>query len=129
MPQMPWTHTKTRPKWHFGEALWSSVPWLKDSADLRAMGPAECAVELPDDLTLGLLIPDPFGKETAAVLSVHATKGNGNDGGTITLAITNVLAFDVKPKPERSAMDLDLLSNPVRKPFPDDNGASDIEDD
>jgi hypothetical protein len=129
MAQMPWTHTKTRPKWRYGETLWSSVPWLKDSADLRAMGPAECAVELPDDLTLGLLIPDPFGKETAAVLSVHATKGNGNDGGTITLAITNVLAFDVKPKaPERSAMDLDLLSNPVRKPFPDDNGCEDVDD-
>jgi hypothetical protein len=78
--------------WTARPLRFSQVPWLSDMADLRPMGPPETAVECGEtDLTLGLWIPHPFGRDTDATLSIHATVGNGNDGGTITLAISNVV--------------------------------------
>jgi hypothetical protein len=100
---------------------WTAVPWLDTLADLRAFGPVETTVEHGSDVTLGLLIPDPFGKNTTAMLSIRATDWRSGD---VTLAITNVLSFDAGPVKERPAMDLGLLSNPVRKEFPDDNGCN-----
>jgi hypothetical protein len=92
----------------------SAVPWLADS-DLRPMGRAETEVELygGQEITHGLLIREPFGKETDAMLAVKATRGDGNDGGTITLAITDVIAYAVTPT--LPVMDMrKLQSNPIR---------------
>lgn len=104
---------------------WTAVPWLETSADLRSFGPPETTVENGRDICLGLLVPDPFGANTTAILSIRTT---GWKNGVVTLAITNALTFDVEPK-KKPAMDLDLLSNPARKDYPDDNGASDVDED
>lgn len=93
------------------ERRYAAVPWLADS-DLYAMGPAETTVEVGSDITHGLLIREPFGKDTDAMLAIHATHGNGNDGGRVTLAITTVLTIEHAPQP---VMDMRRLqSNPRR---------------
>lgn len=85
----------------------SAVPWLADT-DLAPMGAPETSVEMPDDITLGLLICDPFGKDSDAMLAIRAQRGNGNDGGDITLSIGSVV--------ERVTVNIDinLQSNPHR---------------
>lgn len=83
------------------------------------MGPAETAVEQDGgaDVTLGLLVPRPFGPGTDAVLDVHAVRGNGNDGGVIKLAISD------GPRPAthvpKSPMNMQLLSG-AKRPESDD---------
>lgn len=88
---------------------YSSVPWLAD-VDLRPMGAPETVVELAggEETALGLLIREPFGSGTDAILTVHAIRGDGNDGGDITLAITNQLYVEpvVEWRPQ---------SNPIRQ--------------
>ena len=101
----------------------SLVPWLTDAADLRAMGPPESAVEIGTaDLTLGLYIPRPFGRDTDAMLCIHAVTGNGNDGGTITLAISDVVLRREEPTPIKKKTTKSFY------PGPDDNGANDVDD-
>ena len=76
---------------------YTRVAWLAQS-DLEAMGEPETSVIIGhDDRTDGWLIPHPFGHDTDAVLSVHATRGNGNDGGRITLAIGTVIQVTKTP--------------------------------
>ena len=60
--------------------------WM-DEGDFKAMGPPETAVEMPGDLTLGLFIPHPFGRDTDAMLTIHAQETPDDPGGIITLAI------------------------------------------
>ena len=87
----------------YGPPRFSAVPWLVDSADLRPMGPPESSVEVGlTELSLGLYIPRPFGKETDAMLCIHAKAGNGNDGGVITLAITDIIFKREEPKPKKT---------------------------
>ena len=68
------------------------------------------------ELTLGLYIPHPFGKGTDGMLCVHATTGNGNDGGRITLAISDVIfrreEYASKPRVTKASF------------YNDDNGAN-----
>lgn len=90
-----------------------AVAWLEDS-DFRAMGPAESSVELPGDLTVGLRIVAPFGKDTDAMLAIRAIQTE-TPGGVITLAITSVIERRV------AFLDLDAMqSNPRRA---EDDGA------
>lgn len=100
------------PKWKKGDRLYPAVAWLTD-ADFLPMGEPETTVECLGGaaITHGLLIHQPFGPASTAILSVHSARGNGNDGGTITLAITNTLHWEPTAKP---AMDMTLLSNPRR---------------
>lgn len=77
----------------------SAVPWLLDWADLRAMGEPESTVLIGDSqIVHGLAIPYPFGKDTDASLVVRATRGDGNDGGEITLAISETVYRRDEPK-------------------------------
>lgn len=84
--------------------------WVEE-ADFWPMGHPETRVEVGvADLTLGMRIPRPFGPDSDAMLAVHATEDPETPGGRITLAITTVIARDVKPP-----MDMSLLhSNPRR---------------
>lgn len=119
-----WTHTRTVPKWTREQTLYSAVPWLRDVADLRSFGPVETIVEHGREVTFGLLIPEPFGRDTTAMLQITTKDWRSGD---VTLAITNALSFDYEPRRKRA----DLLSNPVRKAFPDqldDNGAGDVDE-
>jgi hypothetical protein len=77
---------------------YSSVPWLTD-ADLTPQGDIGSIVELAggDEIAMGLWVREPFGRGSDVVLTIHATKGNGNDGGEVTLAITNSIQMDVHP--------------------------------
>jgi len=102
--------------------------WLRDQSDQRAMGPAECIVEMPGEITHGLLIPDPFGRGTAAMLNIHATRGSGNDGGTVTLAIATTMVFNTRKPPQRGSVGR-LEFPPIGKIFPDSNGAEDVDED
>jgi hypothetical protein len=106
---------------------YSRVPWLLDSADLREMGAPESVVNVGNQIALGLHIPHPFGRESDATLIVRAVRGNGNDGGVISLAIGAAMTFDCWPPkaPESEPMRMELLSNPFRRQFSDDNGAND----
>lgn len=85
----------------------SAVPWLADT-DLAPMGAPETSVEMPDDVTLGLRIVNPWGPDTDAMLAIRAQRGDGNDGGEITLSMGSVI--------ERVAVnvDINLQSNPHR---------------
>lgn len=80
----------------------------QDERDSQPMGEPETRIDLPGDLTLGLYIPAPFGRSTDAVLAVRAIE-NGDQGGVITLAITNVIE---RSTPVR--VDVNLQSNPRR---------------
>jgi hypothetical protein len=111
---------------------YSAVSWLLDRMDLRPMGSAEVVITSPcdEEIVKAFHIPRPFDNRTHATLVVHATRGNGNDGGVITLAISDfeVVRDDddilIPPKP----MDMTLLRNPARRDYPDDNGANDLGD-
>lgn len=131
---MAWTHTRTVPKWERHHALWSAVPWLGTSSDLRPYGEPDTSVLVNggEQIAHGLHVPTPFGMDTDATLIVKAIRGNGNDGGIITLSIGDALPLEVRVEAHyhtREPMPMELLSNPIRKVFPDDNGASDIDDD
>ena len=81
--------------------------WV-ETADFWPMGRPETSVELPGDVTLGLYVPHPFGPGSDAMLQIHAVAGNGNDGGTITLAIGTLIERTTR------RMDMTLLSGPQR---------------
>lgn len=86
---------------------YSAVPWLSE-ADLVPMGAPETSIEAPGDLTLGLVIPHPFGPGDA-MLAIHAQETPNDPGGIISLAITALVEREVPP-----AMDMTLLSGPRR---------------
>ncbi len=89
----------------------TAVPWLHTRADLRAYGPPETTVEHGAAVTLGMLIPDPFGPGTSAVLSIHTADWKGIDGD-VTVAITDRLVFG----PELPT-DVTFISNPIRRDY------------
>lgn len=71
---------------------YSCVPWLSTTDDLRqGQMRAWEAEDHDDERRQGWLIADPLsgGDE---VLVTHAIRGNGNDGGHITLALNVELA-------------------------------------
>jgi hypothetical protein len=108
----------------------SLVPWLSDRMDLRPMGRPEAVCKAEDDSEIAFAwhVPRPFDPRSHGTLVVHARRGNGNDGGVIALSISEfevVRGEDEYAPVTKSGMDTSLLSNPVRKEFPDDNGAND----
>jgi hypothetical protein len=116
---------------------YSRVPWLT-TADLEPMGDPETYIELGDDERFdGLHIPEPFGKDTDATLSIHSTRGDGNDGGRITLAIGTVMQTTQRPKgrtyqPYIDAMQAGTPRNPRSQAdgYTDQsNGANDPDED
>lgn len=91
---------------------YTTVPWLSDDGDLQPQGEVATSVELRggEEVAVGLWIREPFGKGSDTMLTIHALKGDGTDGGTITLAITHEIALQVQPVVERN-----LQSNPRRQ--------------
>jgi len=78
----------------YDDPRYSQVPWISTSADLRAVGAPEAQVDMWDERTDGLRIVAPFGQQSDAMIQIRAKKGDGNDGGTITLAITTTIIRD-----------------------------------
>jgi hypothetical protein len=113
---------------------YTAVSWLSDRTDLRPMGRSEVELRswIEDEIATAWYVPRPFGPGSDATLVVHAWKGNGNDGGVIKLSISEfnvVRDEDDMLYPPKPVMDMNLLSNPVRKDVPDDNGASEPDED
>ena len=59
------------------EQRYSSVPWLND-ADLSPAGVPETVVEIAnDEIALGMVIRNPFGRGTDTMVTVHAFRRTG----------------------------------------------------
>ena len=105
-------------KWTQADALSPTVPWLWPS-DFW-VGPRALWDYERDDQEYRACYPVTlYGHEgvTTAYLQLHAIRGNGNDGGEITLAIADTQHFDEYAK---AAMALiPAHSNPRRR---DDDG-------
>lgn len=86
----------TRPKWTRSDQLFSRVPWLW-SSDFDDAGNPAWDVERDGDLERlscwPVRIYDVQGS-TTEYLMLHATRGNGNDGGDIRLAISHTPRYD-----------------------------------
>jgi len=74
----------------------SRVPWLSDS-DLEEGRRCLWEVEYQHDVEVASCwsVATLERGSSAAYLIVHATRGNGNDGGIVTLAISETPRFDV----------------------------------
>lgn len=70
------------------------MPWWSPRMDGEAAGAPETSIELPGEITHGLIVRTPFGGPDAQ-LAIHAIR----ETGVITLAIADSLAFDVAPVP------------------------------
>lgn len=85
--------------------------WLEES-DSQPMGEPETSVELPEEITHGLRIPHPFGRDSDAMLTIRATR----ESGVMAAAIGIILEPEIRPEPK---MDMTLLSNPRRPKIAD----------
>lgn len=74
------------------EARYPSVPWLSRS-DFTPAGRAEWAIETTDTISLGWVVRYPWGKDDQVML-IRATRGDGNDGGIITLSLQDSVAIN-----------------------------------
>lgn len=95
---------------------YSAVPWLWDS-DFREGMPAQWTVDCGRTIhsCWSILL-------TGEALLIRATRGNGNDGGVITLAISDTLRLDT-----RDFASLPIHSNP-RRAIEGPDGYSDTDD-
>lgn len=87
----------TQPKWSRLDRLWPIVPWIwpSDFDDgPKALWEVEYAVNQDRASCWEIPLYEPS-KSTRAFLMVHATRGNGNDGGEITLAISGSPRYDI----------------------------------
>ena len=91
----------------------SLVPWLQTGMDLEEGRRFMWEVEYhrDEEKAICLEIDAPFREVTQAYLVIHAIRGNGNDGGTITLALSPVPRYDVYAQ---ETFALNLISNPRR---------------
>lgn len=75
---------------------YSTVPWLSNS-DLEEG--RRCCWEIEyrrnEDRASCWMIDDPFHKEPRMFMVIHAVRGNGNDGGKITVALSATPRYDV----------------------------------
>lgn len=100
-----------------GPQRWSAVPWLSQT-DLdegrRALWEVEYARDIDKASCWSVSVYDKgaFGS-TQVFLMLHAMRGNGNDGGTITLAISHTPRFDLYAK-DSIALSVARQSNPRR---------------
>lgn len=94
-----WTLTRIRPKWSKADQLRSNVPWLWDS-DFDEGRRAWWDLAYAGDLDVASCWPVTIlGQEPQElVLVLRASRGNGNDGGHITLAIGDSPQFDIYAK-------------------------------
>ncbi len=79
---------------------YSTVPWLVDGLDLEEGRKFlwEIDYRRDEDRATCLAVLDPFQKVSEAYLVIHAIRGNGNDGGTITMALSMTPQYDVYAK-------------------------------
>lgn len=77
-----------------------AVPWLSAS-DFLPAGQAEWAVEQVDTIALGWVVRHPWNDEDR-VMVIRASRGNGNDGGVITLALRESIEIDTRRAPVRN---------------------------
>lgn len=94
---MPYWGTLTIPKWTRMDSLKPAVSWLWPS-DLdegpKAVWDAEYARNIERASCWQIPLYERSG-DTCAFLMVHATRGNGNDGGVITLSISGTARYDI----------------------------------
>lgn len=89
---------------------YSQVPWIAQS-DLDEGRRAAWELTHIDELVSCWPISRyDEGSSHAGYLIVHATRGNGNDGGTVTLTISDVARYDWYAR----ASLVPVQSNPVR---------------
>lgn len=69
---------------------WPAWIW---APDYEPAGEAELSVETHDSIELGWVVRHPFGPDDA-IMVIRATRGNGNDGGVITLSLTDSIEVD-----------------------------------
>lgn len=84
------------PKWTRTDRLFPRVPWLWAS-DFDDAGRPAWQVERDWDrerLSCWPVRIDDMGGSTTEYLILHATRGNGNDGGEIALAISHQPRYD-----------------------------------
>lgn len=120
----PWTGTLTVPKWTLHDRLWPTVPWLWAS-DTDEGPRAAWDVEYARDEDRASCWQIPLyeqQKSTCGYLMVHATRGNGNDGGTITLSISWAPRYDVYA---RDVLHMNSQSHPRRRPVDVDDWRED----
>jgi len=100
MRDRPDTGTVTTPKWTRLDRLWPKVPWLwpSDFDDgPKAAWDVEYAVD-QDKASCWEIQIYASAKSTRAYLMLHAVRGNGNDGGDISLAISDSPRYDIYAK-------------------------------
>ena len=94
---MPYTGTLTLPKWTKLDQLLPTVPWLWAS-DCDEGPRAAWELEYVPDHERASCWPIPIYEKdgaTTAFLVLHATRGDGNDGGRITLRISHSARYDL----------------------------------
>jgi len=91
---------------------WSAVPWLLHS-DLAAGQSCRTRIECGAECVSAWTVESPWGEEDACMV-IRALKGNVNDGGVITLALTdrvdmdsNLSSVPVQSNPRRAQADGD----------------------
>lgn len=82
------------------EIRYPAVPWLSQS-DFLPAGRAEWAIETTDSIALGWVVRHPWNAEDHVML-IRATRGNGNDGGVITLSLRESVEIDTRKAPVRN---------------------------
>jgi hypothetical protein len=68
------------------------VPWLSES-DFAPAGSAEWTVERTDTIALGWVVRHPWGHDDS-IMVIRAMRGDGNDGGVITLALQDAIIIN-----------------------------------
>ena len=79
---------------------YSCVPWLRNDLDLEEGRKFLWEIDYlrDEDKALCMAVADPFQNMPSAYLVVHATRGNGNDGGQIKVALSDSPRYDVYAK-------------------------------
>jgi hypothetical protein len=79
---------------------YSTVPWLVNTLDLEEGRKFlwEIDYRRDEDRATCMAVLAPFQTVSEAYLVIHAIRGNGNDGGRITMALSDTPQFDVYAK-------------------------------
>lgn len=98
---------------NLSDQRFTQVPWLAQSdLEVGRRQAWEIDYRHDEDRASCWQVEEPFHETPHAFLILHAVRGNGNDGGTITLAISDSPRYDVYAK-ETFAM-MRVQSNPRR---------------
>lgn len=66
--------------------------------DYSPAGAAEWIVETYDSIAKGFLVHSPFGRDDRTMI-IRATRGNGSDGGVVTVALADSFDIDMHAAP------------------------------